>query len=135
MSSLFVRKRNLSPEMLTLPAFCIPAEESAKLNSKREAQLEWMRAKGVQYILGSPAPRHTPAPRVTAARRFELPLLTRPPERYRRSGAAIPSRSSPRDSTRAVDSQSASLEARVASSGAFSTGHVSKNAVNAVARS
>jgi hypothetical protein len=64
MSSLFARK-NLSPEMLTLPAFCVPAEESAKLNSKREAQLEWMRAKGVQYILGSQVPRHTPAPRVT----------------------------------------------------------------------
>jgi hypothetical protein len=67
MSSLFARKRNLTPEMLTLPAFCVPAEESAKLNSKREAQLEWMRAQGVQYILGSPAPRHTPAPTVTAA--------------------------------------------------------------------
>ena len=51
MSSLFARKRNLSPEMLTLPAFCVPAEESAKLDSKREAQLEWMRAQGVQYIL------------------------------------------------------------------------------------
>ena len=67
MSSLFVRKRNLSPEMLTLPAFCIPAEESAKLLSKRQAQLEWMRAKGVQYILSSQVKRHTPAPRVTAA--------------------------------------------------------------------
>jgi hypothetical protein len=59
MSSLFARKRNLSPEMLTLPAFCIPADESAKLQSKREAQLEWMRAKGVNYLLGSPVHRHT----------------------------------------------------------------------------
>ena len=67
MSSLFARKRNLTPEMLTLPAFCVPAEESAKLDSKRQAQLEWMRVKGVQYILGSPVARHTPAPRVTAA--------------------------------------------------------------------
>jgi hypothetical protein len=67
MSSLFVRKRNLSPEMLTLPAFCIPADESAKLLSKREAQLEWMRAQGVQYILGRQVQRHTPTPRVTAA--------------------------------------------------------------------
>ena len=67
MSSLFARKRNLSPEMLTLPAFCIPADESAKLLSKREAQLEWMRAQGVQYILGSPAARHTPAPHTAAA--------------------------------------------------------------------
>jgi hypothetical protein len=62
MSSLFARKRNLTPEMLTLPAFCIPAEESAKLLSKREAQLEWMRAQGVEYILGSPIKRHAPLP-------------------------------------------------------------------------
>jgi hypothetical protein len=61
MSSLFARKRNLSPEMLTLPAFCIPADESAKLQSKREAQLEWMRAKGVNYLLGNPVHRHTHA--------------------------------------------------------------------------
>ena len=62
MSSLFARKRNLTPEMLTLPAFCVPAEESAKLSSKREAQLEWMRSQGVPYILGNPAKRHTRAP-------------------------------------------------------------------------
>jgi hypothetical protein len=62
MSSLFARKRHLNPEMLTLPAFCVPAEESAKLDSKREAQLEWMRARGVPYILGSQVQRHTPAP-------------------------------------------------------------------------
>jgi hypothetical protein len=62
MSSLFARKRNLSPEMLTLPAFCVPADESAKLDSKREAQLAWMRAQGVQYILGNQVRRHTPAP-------------------------------------------------------------------------
>jgi hypothetical protein len=62
MSSLFARKRNLNPEMLTLPAFCVPAEESAKLSSKREAQLEWMRSRGVEYILGSPVKRHAPIP-------------------------------------------------------------------------
>lgn len=62
MSSLFARKRNLSPEMLTLPAFCVPAEESAMLNAKREAQLKWMRAQGVEYILGSPVKRHKPIP-------------------------------------------------------------------------
>jgi hypothetical protein len=67
MSSLFARKRNLNPEMLTLPAFCVPADESAKLDSKREAQLEWMREKGVQYILGSQAQRHTPAPHMAPA--------------------------------------------------------------------
>ena len=62
MSSLFARKRMTTPEMLTLPAFCVPAEESAKLEAKRQAQLEWMRAAGVQYILGSPVKRHRPAP-------------------------------------------------------------------------
>jgi hypothetical protein len=62
MSSLFARKRNPNPEMLTLPAFCVPAEESAKLNSKREAQLEWMREKGVEYILQSQVKRHAPIP-------------------------------------------------------------------------
>jgi hypothetical protein len=61
MSSLFARKRNLSPELLTLPAFCVPAEESAKLQTKREAQLEWMRANSVSYLLGSPVHRHTAA--------------------------------------------------------------------------
>jgi hypothetical protein len=86
MSSLFVRKRNLSPEMLTLPAFCIPAEESAKLLSKRQAQLEWMRAKGVQYILNNQVRRHTPAPRGTAAPAprqhvAESPRLTPFPEK------------------------------------------------------
>jgi hypothetical protein len=64
MSSLFARKRNLSPELLTLPAFCVPAEESAELDAKRKAQLEWMRAKGVEYILGSPVKRTTPEKRV-----------------------------------------------------------------------
>jgi hypothetical protein len=60
MSSLFARKRTLNPELLTLPAFCVPAEESAKLETKRQAQLEWMRAQGVQYILQTPVHRHTP---------------------------------------------------------------------------
>jgi hypothetical protein len=67
MSSLFARKRNLTPEMLTLPAFCVPAEESAKLLSKREAQLQWMRAEGVEYVLNSPIKRHTPVPKFDAA--------------------------------------------------------------------
>jgi hypothetical protein len=62
MSSLFARKRHINPEMLTLPAFCVPAHESEKLHSKREAQLEWMREKGVEYILGSPVKRHAPIP-------------------------------------------------------------------------
>ena len=62
MSSLFVRKRNPNPEMLTLPASCVPADDTAKLLLKREAQLEWMRAAGVQYILSEEIKRHTPVP-------------------------------------------------------------------------
>jgi len=67
MSSLFARKRNPSPDMLTLPAFCVPADDTAKLLMKREAQLEWMRAAGVDYILGSPIKRHTPTPQKRVA--------------------------------------------------------------------
>ena len=62
MSSLFARKRNPNPEMLTLPAFCVPADDTAKLLLKREAQLEWMRAAGVQYILSTEIKRHTRTP-------------------------------------------------------------------------
>jgi hypothetical protein len=61
MSSLFPWTRNPNPEMLKIPAFCIPAEESAKLLTKREDQLAWMRAKGVQYILGRPVTRQKSA--------------------------------------------------------------------------
>ncbi len=61
MSSLFARKRMTTPEMLTLPAFCVPAEESAKLEAKRQAQLEWMREQGVDYLLSQPVPRHATA--------------------------------------------------------------------------
>jgi hypothetical protein len=50
-----------TPEMLTLPAFCVPAEESAKLEAKRQAQLEWMREQGVDYLLSQPVQRHAPA--------------------------------------------------------------------------
>ena len=68
MSSLFARKRNPNPEMLTLPASCVPAaDDTAKLLLKREAQLEWMRAAGVDYILGSPIKRHTPTPQKRVA--------------------------------------------------------------------
>lgn len=61
MSSLFARKRPVSPELLTLPAFCVPADEADNLRAKREAQLEWMRNKGVQYLLGNPVTRASSA--------------------------------------------------------------------------
>ena len=60
MISLFAGKRNPNPTMVKLPAFCVPADEAAGLLTKREAQLEWMRAEGVQYILAKPVARHSP---------------------------------------------------------------------------
>jgi hypothetical protein len=62
MNSLFAWKRNPNPEMVKLPAFVVPAEVSAGLLSKREMQLAWMETKGVQYMLGTPVRRQTPAP-------------------------------------------------------------------------
>ncbi len=53
MSSLFTRKRIYAAELITLPSFCVPGTESAHLQAKRDAQLKWMREKGVRY-LGSP---------------------------------------------------------------------------------
>jgi len=44
----------------------VPAELASELELKRQAQLEWMRAQGVQYILGRPVERHTPTKRAAA---------------------------------------------------------------------
>jgi len=66
MSSLFARKRDPNPEMLKLPAYCVPAEQATELESKRQAQLEWMRGAGVEYILGQPVQRHAPIKRAAA---------------------------------------------------------------------
>ena len=57
MSSLFAWKRNATPAMLSLPAFCTPTDEAENLRTKREAQLEWMRANGVRSLLGTPISR------------------------------------------------------------------------------
>ena len=57
MSSLFAWKRNATPEMLSLPAFCTPTSEAESLRKKREAQLEWMRTHGVRYLVGTPITR------------------------------------------------------------------------------
>ncbi|MEO8466840.1 MAG: hypothetical protein ABI640_15995 [Gammaproteobacteria bacterium] len=57
MSSLFAWKRNATPEMLSLPAFCTPTGEAENLRTKREAQLEWMRANDVRSLLGTPITR------------------------------------------------------------------------------
>lgn len=57
MSSLFAWKRNATPEMLSLPAFCTPTSEAESLRKKRDAQLEWMRTHGVRSLLGTPITR------------------------------------------------------------------------------
>ncbi len=57
MSSLFALKGRSSDYLLRLPAYCVPAaNEPDYLRSKREAQLQWMRDKGVVY-LGNPMVR------------------------------------------------------------------------------
>jgi hypothetical protein len=58
MNSLFGHGRRHSPDLLKLPALCIPAaDEPEYLRSKREAQLQWMRDTGVQYLIDSPVGR------------------------------------------------------------------------------
>ena len=57
MSSLFTRKRDATPPVLALPAYCVPTDEAENLREKREAQLEWMRAKGIRSLLSTPVTR------------------------------------------------------------------------------
>jgi hypothetical protein len=53
MSSLFNSWRNFDSALLKLPAVCVPGGETDTLRAKREAQLKWMRERGVRY-LGNP---------------------------------------------------------------------------------
>jgi hypothetical protein len=53
MSSLLFRKRNPDPVLIKLPGGCVPSGEADTLRTKREAQLKWMRERGVRY-LGNP---------------------------------------------------------------------------------
>jgi hypothetical protein len=57
MSSLFAWKRNATPAMVSLPAFCTPTSEAENLRTKREAQLEWMRTRGVRSLIDAPITR------------------------------------------------------------------------------
>ena len=60
MSSLFTSRRS-GPDLLRLPAFCVPAaNEPDDMRAKRDAQLRWMRDKGVTY-LGNPMAKPTKA--------------------------------------------------------------------------
>jgi len=53
MSSLFHLFRTGDPGMLKLPSECVLGGEAETLRAKREAQLRWMRERGVRY-LGNP---------------------------------------------------------------------------------
>jgi hypothetical protein len=54
MSSLFSRKRIFDPTLVSLPSYCVPGSEVDTLRAKRDAQLQWMRERGVRY-LGNPS--------------------------------------------------------------------------------
>lgn len=56
MISLFTRHRAAPLNLLTLPTYAISHEESRALAAKRDAQLQWMREKGMTY-LGDPLKR------------------------------------------------------------------------------
>jgi hypothetical protein len=53
MLSLFTKQKLPSPQLLKLPSFCTPTEELSSLAAKRDAQLTWMRQRGMKY-LGDP---------------------------------------------------------------------------------
>lgn len=77
MISLF-RKQELSPlNLVTLPSYCVSTKDPGNLEAKREAQLQWMREKGMTY-LGDPLqhlekrPQRRPAPmRLVSVRAME----------------------------------------------------------------
>jgi hypothetical protein len=76
MNSLFARKQSTALEFLTLPAYCVPVDEVESLRTKREAQMQWMRKKGVQYLVGEPMRRPdavaTPTAASSLAERFQV---------------------------------------------------------------
>lgn len=53
MSSLFSKPKPSPLNLLKLPTYCVPTKESSTLAAKREAQLQWMRERGMKY-LGDP---------------------------------------------------------------------------------
>lgn len=53
MISLFHRTRTAPPSVVTLPTHAVTQREADDLAMKREAQLQWMREKGLPY-LGDP---------------------------------------------------------------------------------
>jgi hypothetical protein len=53
MGSLFAKRRDRKLPLLSLPPLCIPTQEDERLRTKRQAQLEWMRANGIRSLLGT----------------------------------------------------------------------------------
>ena len=53
MASLFTKQKLSAPDLVMLPSYCKPTEELESLAAKREAQLKWMRQRGMKY-LGDP---------------------------------------------------------------------------------
>ena len=73
MISLFTKQKESPVPLLTLPTYCIPvpAEASNDLTAKREAQLQWMREKGMKYLgdpLGEAEKRPQRRPALTTMR-------------------------------------------------------------------
>ncbi len=56
MISLFSKHRAAHLNLLTLPTYVVSPPESRELAAKREAQLRWMRERGMTY-LGDPLKR------------------------------------------------------------------------------
>lgn len=53
MISLFAKQKEAPLNLLSLPTYAVTQAESDVLAAKREAQLQWMREKGMSY-LGDP---------------------------------------------------------------------------------
>jgi len=79
MSSLFSRKRNPDPTLVSLPSFCVPGSGADNLLAKRDAQLQWMRERGVRYLGNPPVTPDRRAKRPPAASiRSIKPEIERP---------------------------------------------------------
>ena len=71
MIALFRRRKSGALQPLKIPPHCVLCTETESLASKREAQLRWMRERGVKY-LGHPmaqAERDRATPSPEASRR------------------------------------------------------------------
>jgi hypothetical protein len=68
MSSLFSRSIFSSDsDLVRLPAYCVTGNDGDNLQAKREAQLKWMKERGVRYLGGPAVKNDRRAPRPPAA--------------------------------------------------------------------